>query len=300
MEMKIAAYVGSKDEVELIGPAIANLRAIGVSHVLASDAGSRDGTAEVLQGMARAPGLDYLPYDDLNLDPEHEARETAKIIARAETVGADWLLFVDADEIPLPWAGRLQDIAELDDADALVIDRFNVPLLETGPAIGLPMIDARRGDVLLYAPDEARHATQVRVRNDADAPWVAAIPAPKLMMRLNRGFVPKEGQHGVIAPSGSEPRIVVPRDLIIAHVPFSTEARFARKMANVQAIWEETGHHWGPNSAWHWRRWLDNIAERGGVAGEIARNRLTAEELFALRAAGVVKSANEVWRRVRI
>ena len=295
--MKIAAYVGSKDEAELIRPMLANLRDIGVDHIIASDAGSQDGTAEILMDFARVPGFDYMPYDDMNLDPDHEVRATQDIITRAEQAGAEWLLFLDADEFPLPKGGLLRDVAGLHTADALVIDRYNVPLLASGPAIDLPLGATSRADVLLYAPSEARPVTQSRVRGDADAPWIAAIPAPKLMMRLNRGLFPREGQHGVTAPDGTTPVVSTPRDLIIAHVPFSTAARFARKMANVEAIYTATGHHWGPDSAWHWRRWMDNIAERGGVSGEIARNRVTAEELAALRQAGVVRSAAEVWGR---
>ena len=295
--MKIAAYVGSKDEVELIRPVIDNLRAIGVDHIIGSDAGSRDGTAEVLMDLAQGPGFDYVRFDDLNLDPEHEARATQDIIARAELAGADWLLFVDADEFPRPKTGQLRDVAGLEDADALVIDRFNVPLLATGPAMDLPLDKAGRGEVLLYAPDEARPATQLRVRGDTDAPWIAAIPGPKLMMRLNRGLVPREGQHGVTAQAGHEPHLLVPRDLIIAHVPFSTEARFARKMANVQTVYAATGHKWGPDSAWHWRRWLDYVAERGGVAGEMARNTVSSLELAELRRMGIVKTAGDLLDR---
>ena len=61
--MKIAACLGVKDEIELIRPVIAHLRRIGVDHVFASDAGSTDGTETVLAELARAGGLDHLPFD---------------------------------------------------------------------------------------------------------------------------------------------------------------------------------------------------------------------------------------------
>jgi hypothetical protein len=247
--------------------------------------------------LAQGPCFDYVPYDDLNLDPDHEARATHDIIARAEAAGADWLLFGDADEFAMPRTGRLHDLAGLDVLDALLIDRFNVPLLAAGPAIDLAHDAASRNDLLVYAPNEAQPATLARVRRDADAPWIAAVPAPKLMMRLNRGLFPREGHHGVVTLAGTAPVVVTPADVFIAHVPFSTAARFARKMENVQAIVQASGHLWGPDSAWHWKRWLDNLRERGGVAGEMARNTVTEAELDALRRASVVKTPAEVYAR---
>ena len=50
-EPRIAAYLGVKDEVELIEPCIAHLRSIGVEHIMACDMSSTDGTAEVLEGI---------------------------------------------------------------------------------------------------------------------------------------------------------------------------------------------------------------------------------------------------------
>jgi hypothetical protein len=294
--VKIAACLGVKDEIELIGPALAHLRAIGVGHVIASDAGSRDGTAEFL-AHAAGPTLDAWNFDDRNTAPDHEARETARIVARAREVGADWLIFVDADEFPLPRSGSLQDVAGLATADVLVIHRFNVPLRADGPAIALPPDPRALDDVLLYAPDTSRQATQARVRQDPTAPWIGVIPAPKVMIRTARIDTTAEGNHNAVARDGGPTLRLVPDDLVTAHVPFTTEGRFARKIANIAALVADTGHSWGPDTGWHWRRWLDNVAERGGVAGEMARNLVTAEELAELRRTGIVRTATEVLDR---
>ena len=48
-EIKIAAYLGVKDEAEIIEKCIAHLRAIGVDTILACDMSSTDGTAEILE-----------------------------------------------------------------------------------------------------------------------------------------------------------------------------------------------------------------------------------------------------------
>ena len=288
--MKIAACLGVKDEIEMIRPVIENLRAIGVDHIIASDAHSTDGTSDILAELARGPDFEHVFFDDRISEPEHEAAADADIMGRARAAGAQWLIFVDADEFPLPRSGQLRHVAALASADALTINRYNVPLLANGPALSLPVEGL--DDVLLYAPDENRFALQSRIRNDAEAPWIGVIPAPKMMVRLDRVEKLGEGHH--VLGKGAGLTSVVPDDLIIAHVPFSTTSRFARKVTNIRAQYAAIGHQWGPDTAWHWRRWLDNVAQRGGVAGEMARNRVTVDELAKLHQIGVIRTAAEI------
>lgn len=295
--MKIAACLGVKDEVELIRAAIAHLRAIGVDHIIASDAHSRDGTEAILAEMARGPGFDLTQFDDLTLDAAGEEAVTAEIIDRARAIGADWLLFCDADEFPMPQGGSLKAVAARATAEALIVPRYNVPLLAHGVALPPQDIWQHPDEVLVYAPDEDRGATQSRVRGDSDRPWIASIPAPKLMARPDRIRSTAEAHHNILASDGARVQTAVPQDLFIAHLPFTTASRFARKLANIQRVVAASGAAWGPDSAWHWKRWLDNVDHRGGVAGEMARNLISDVELQMLRQDGVVKSAQQVWAR---
>lgn len=290
--MKIAACLGVKDEVELILPCIAHLRTIGVDHVIVSDGGSTDGTVEAVRPLV-GPDLDLVFFDDRNTDPDHEDRATANIIRLGRAAGADWMIFCDADEFPLPASGRLQLVEGLDDLDVLYLPRHNVPLLEMGVAMDVPPDLAALNQILLYAPNAARAETMTRVRKDPDLPWISGVPVPKILVNLATVDTTGEGHHVASAASGVT-RSATASDLVVAHLPFTTEARFARKVANIESVLAEVGHLWGPNSAWHWRRWLDNVQARGGVAGEVARNRATAEELRELRRSGVVKTAAEV------
>ena len=295
--MKIAACLGIKDEVELVERAIAHLRAIGVDHIIASDAHSADGTEVILSRMVGQPGFELTHFDDVNMDAAGEEAATQEIFAKARAAGADWLLFCDADEFPMPRSGNLRDVAALARADALIISRFNVPLVATGAQLRFVGTALDPGALLLYAPDKVRRETQKRVRNDSDAAWIAAIPAPKMMARTAKISSTAEGQHNIAAADAGQVTTEVPDDLFIAHVPFSTQSRFARKMANIQIALDGTGASWGPDSAWHWRRWLKNIEENGGIAGEMARNLITAEESTEMRRSGVIKSAAQVWGR---
>ena len=295
--MKIAACLGIKDEVELVARAIAHLRAIGVDHIIASDAHSADGTEVILSRMVGQPGFELTHFDDVNMDGPGEEAATHETFARARAAGADWLLFCDADEFPMPRSGNLRDVAALARADALIISRFNVPLVATGAQLRFVGTALDPGALLLYAPDKAQPETQSRVRNNRDAAWIAAIPAPKMMARTARISSTAEAQHNIAAADAGQVTTEVPDDLFIAHVPFSTQSRFARKMANIQMLVEATGTSWGPEAAWHWRRWLKNIEENGGIAGEMARNLITAEELAEMQRSAVIKSAAQVWGR---
>jgi glycosyltransferase involved in cell wall biosynthesis len=49
MATRIAAFLGVKNEVEIIEQSIAHLRSIGVDHIMVCDMSSTDGTAEILQ-----------------------------------------------------------------------------------------------------------------------------------------------------------------------------------------------------------------------------------------------------------
>jgi len=296
--MKIAAVLGVKDEIELIRPAIAHLRAIGVDHIIASDAGSKDGSAEVLAEEARGKAFELMFFDDTVYDGgEAEERSTAEAMKRAERVDADWVLFCDADEFWLPATGHLKHTRALAQAEVLSVARFNEPLLPAGVAIPFPALPVTYSDVLLYAPEEGQKATQARVRQDPDAPWIAAIPAEKVMLRPDKVASTGPGHHTAVALAGREIAVARPQDLVIAHVPFTTEARFARKVANIAAAVAASGHEWSSTSAWHWRRWLQTREREGGIADEIARNTVLDSEIEALRQAGLVKSAAELLAR---
>lgn len=292
--MTIAACLGIKDEIDLIRPAIAHLRRIGVTHIFASDANSSDGTETVLAQMAREGGLDHLPFDDRGLDAAGEEALTADIMDRARHLRADWLLFVDADEFPLPRGGRLDTHPALAGADVLVLQRYNVVVRATGAALPLPDPLAAPDQILLHVPAENRHAVTTRLRADPEAAWIMGQPAPKVMLRPDRVLTTAEGHHD--APSDPSLRRGAPSGLFIAHLPFTTEARFARKITNIRAALAAAGTAWPPDSAWHWRRWLDNIDRRGGVAGEMARNLVTEEQLATLRREGLVQTAPDLWQ----
>src|SRR5688572_15242144 len=101
--MRFAALLGVKDEVELIRPCVAHLRHIGVDQIIVSDYGSTDGTLEILADEQRAGDLVLESVDVLTV-ADYE-QWSVRERALAESTGADWVLFLDADEFWIPASG---------------------------------------------------------------------------------------------------------------------------------------------------------------------------------------------------
>jgi hypothetical protein len=107
------------------------------------------------------------------------------------------------------------------------------------------------------------------------------------------------GHHQVIKKQGTQPNVVRPNDLIIAHAPFSTSARFLRKLENIDRSLTTFGHRLVGPEAWHWRRWLQ-IAREGKVDEEFRRQALTEEQFQArLRDATIQSGPRPSWKRWR-
>ena len=137
--MTIAALVGVKDEVELIDLAVDHLRLIGVDRIIACDFHSTDGTAAILDRRAQEGELEVVRMSD-SVSQEDWSRQA---LALAAATGAEWVTFLDADELPVPASGSLRDTVDRARADVLTVDRYNVALAPSGPLIPNPLLAAR-------------------------------------------------------------------------------------------------------------------------------------------------------------
>jgi hypothetical protein len=289
--MKIAACLGVKDEVELIAPMLAHLASIGVEHVVARDARSTDGSAELLAEAERAGGLDLVSYDDQDPDPDAYVRRVQLCMDRARAAGADWMLFCDADEFWLPATGRLQDCRAFQQVDILNVPRWNVALFDDGVSMDLPPRVADYDRIFLHqGTGETGEARKDRLLADPTAAWIATQPEPKVAIRLDRGIQVTPGEHRAVPPEGVRLKGRRPPDLLIAHLPFSTVTRFERKLDNMRRIFREVGHLIGPDVAWHWRRWLAVPEGRAGAEAELARNTVPRADLERLLHDGLLRS----------
>ena len=286
--MRIAAILGVLDEVELIEVCIQHLRAIGVDMIVVMDLGSIDGTADRLVSFAGDADVSVtgLRRDE---DPwEFPARTYEKTIAE---FAVDRVLFLDADEFWLPKSGNLKATATLAAADALSVRRLNIPLVAGRPVLPTDLSPAGYRDLYLVA--SGRTNADRALERERDLVWIMTEGAPKTIINPAKVNGAGMGHHQVIKKQGIEPNVVRPDDLIIAHAPFSTSARFLRKLENIDRSLSIFGHRLVGPQAWHWRRWLQ-IAHEGKLDEEFRRQILTEEQFQARLRDGTIQSAASV------
>lgn len=282
--MKITAVLGVKDEVELIQACISHLKQIGVTQILAYDGGSTDGTREILECHLQPPDFVVEDFDGARLqDSLIEVNRSSR--AWIEQSQPDWVLFLDADEFWIPASGRLQDCAVLAEADVLTVPRFNVPLAQHGPLLPQALVPARHAELELFVRGLRR--LRARLQTEQDLAWIRAVPLPKIMARPHSYQTFKQGCHDVIPAPGVTQRRAQPGDLLIAHLPFTTASRFARKLRNIDEVYRVQDAR-----AQHWRRW--NQLEPAAVEDEFHRQQLSSAQLDRLRRSGVIRSAAAV------
>lgn len=290
--MRIAAFLGVKDEVELVETAIRHLRLIGVDLIIACDSNSTDGTLEILERHRSGADFWIRTYDDRHFDPQDWPRLAMTVVTEARAAGIDWMLFQDADEFWLPKTGRLKDCLALDNFDVLSVRRYNSPLKAELPQVP-PLDPDNYAQLLLFVEPVADLRAQLA--DDPAMAWISGVPMPKCLARIDRiGGVSLAG-HQITSADGDQLRQTVPADLLIAHFPFTTRSRFARKVENIRALLSGIDVELPSELAWHWRRWLE-LHHQGAIDEEYRRSVPTGAALIELAGKGSLRSAAELFR----
>ena len=90
-------------------------------------------------------------------------------------------------------------------------------------------------------------------------------------------------------------RRAVALEIIIAHLPFTTEARFRRKLENIREVFAYHDEYFGLDGAWHWRHWLELAGESCLANSSVPDSHTTSSWTSAGN--GVIRSAADVLRR---
>ena len=288
--VRLAASIGVKDEVELIEQTIMHLRAIGVDQIIAIDMYSTDGTVEILERHRS---------DDLWLTQmsDHESQEAwvrlnLELVKEAD---ADWVIFLDADEFPIPASGSLKKCAALNGADAVAVDRFNVPVGPSGPAMPGELAPEGYEDLLLVVDPIPEPDFWAALERDPELSWIRKQVMPRVMARPEKIAGLTLGMHDIVAADQTSLRRARGDDLLIAHLPVTTRGRFRRKVENIRALLPVHDELYGEHSARHWRRWVE-LADAGALDQEFDRMIYDASTIAALREDGVIGSAAEAFR----
>jgi glycosyltransferase involved in cell wall biosynthesis len=290
--MRIVAYLGVKDEVELIERTIEHLRAIGADLIIAVDSRSTDGTAEILQSYESKDNFWLFQMDDLGRGQHPEQmwlRRNTEIIKRAE---ADWVILLDADEYWLPVSGSLKDCSALCTSDILSVDRFNVPLQPSGAMMPDELIRSRYSEIFLFAKPISNLRRELQ--ENPHTAWVQGVPGPKVMARAKQIAGWTVGMHDAIPADGIQPVRSKPSDLIIAHLPFTTFSRFARKVENIRHVFAKFDSYFPGEMGWHWRRWV-TLADEGKLREEFEKQVFSEDAVADLRRQRIVRSAAELF-----
>jgi glycosyltransferase involved in cell wall biosynthesis len=286
--------MGIKDEAELLPRVISHLFRIGVDRIVARDNNSTDGSSEYLRAHASECLLLEPMTDAESADNDVWAMRESDIARRT---GADWVLFLDADEFWLPAAGSLRDCRQFQDpgVDMLTVPRYNVPLTPQGPLMPEDLQPSTYGQLDLVVRPPAPDLRAYLEQNPGQA-WITGVPMPKIAVRPHRAGALHLGHHDVEGAGGAAIRREPAEDIIIAHLPFTTLNRFERKVGNIRQLLNEHEDMFPGHAAWHWKRWAA-LRDELAVRDEFDRQSISSQHLAALRSEGAVRNAADIFGR---
>ncbi len=213
--MTILAILDVLDQATLLPRSIEHLRRIGVERIVALDAGSTDGSLEILAEEERAG--DVWCVGVAAEGPVDRLRDIKSAVVRES--GATWLVQVDVNEFLLPVTGTLQRLPELDSADVLSIFSYNVVLGPVGALMPWPLVVDGYDQVLVYARPEASFA---HLGVEPERPGVERLVPPRLMMRPEALGRLRTGDHDPDVDGANGWRQRTATDMLIARVPVGT------------------------------------------------------------------------------
>ncbi|MGZ9809204.1 hypothetical protein ACXN5S_01950 [Pseudoroseicyclus sp. H15] len=286
--MKISAVVGVKDEAALLAVTIQVLLRAGVASVDILDDGSQDGTLAVAASLASSDSrvrlIDSLPsYENLL---SMQGPLFGPILAREQP---DRVLFTDADEAWLA-QGPLSESAFLAAHELVSVPRYNAApgpggIEETGlddeALRHLPLITARR------------HLEREELEADSSLRWVEHLLPPKVIADPKTVATLSMGGHRGVAREGRTLTSGTAPDVLIAHLPFTSYARFSRKIDNAAAMMEGVDEASLGKAGWHWRHWIA-LKRAGRLEEEFARQCYDAGDRAAALANGAFRTAEDI------
>lgn len=220
--MRIVVTVMVRDEADIIAAWVEHHVDQGVDLIIATDNGSVDGTAEILQRYADLGVL------EVHHDPVFRKQQGVVVTAMARRAAteheADWVINADADEFWVPRDKALTLRAALE-ATSLALNAFTVPVTNL---VGPP---ARRGsgiDRLVWR--------DLRTPAQLQAVGIFAQPTDDAVHRGDPNVVVSQGNHFVSLKSKGQPPDAVALEVL--HLPWRSWQQLERKVVNAGRAYE--------------------------------------------------------------
>ena len=119
-------------------------------------------------------------------------------------------------------------------ANVIIVNRYNVPLTDSHPPMTFPVLPEMYRDILLVTstlPDFRQH-----LESGSGVPWSLGVPVPKVIARTSVIEQVNIGGHDVQTNPGTSVKRTVSEQLLIAHLPFTSQERFTQKVKNLKKV----------------------------------------------------------------
>ena len=220
--MKLVVTVMVRDEIDIIATMVEHHLAQGADLIIATDNGSVDGTAEVLQRYADLGVL------ELHHDPVFRKQQHAVVTGMARRActehQADWVINADADEFWAPVDKRLT----LHEALARIpvsLGAFTAPVTNL---VGPPAMRGSGIDRLVWRD----HRTQEQLNEVG----IYAQPTSDAVHRGDPNVVVAQGNHFVSLESKGQPEAA--DALEVLHLPWRSWTQLEQKVVHAGRAYE--------------------------------------------------------------
>ena len=220
--MKLVVTVMVRDEIDIIAAMVEHHLAQGADLIIATDNGSVDGTAEVLQRYADLGVL------ELHHDPVFRKQQHAVVTGMARRAytqhQADWVINADADEFWAPVDKRLT----LHDALARIPISLNAFTAPVTNLVGPPAMRGSGIDRLVWRD----HRTQEQLNEVG----IYAQPTSDAVHRGDPNVVVAQGNHFVSLESKGQPEAA--DALEVLHLPWRSWTQLEQKVVHAGRAYE--------------------------------------------------------------
>lgn len=285
--VRFAAIIGHADDATLLESCIAHHLGIGVERIFVSLNESDPKNAGIVRTFAaddrvRAERLQTFATDAFEFF-------TAALLAVRDWCAPEWLLFLDTDEFWIPARGQISQLQGLEHHDLLEVPRFNAALLAAAGAICANLPPSKVSFIFGNPP-----GTYASV-GGSQTPWIQTRVGPKIMVRPELVSRIERGAHSA-SPLKGPLRVLTPTDLLILHAPFTSRARFEKKIAAIRHRLSLYGARFGSDQAGHWRKWM-LLDTQKAIEEEFNRQVIAMADVDNLIARGTLTTPAELFKR---